>query len=152
MKALVDSNVIIDFLSRREPFYAAARKLMLLGFVKEVELWISASQVTDILYVLTGGGKPSLAAEAQEALKKLRSFIRVCSIGEAEIDALLESAWDDLEDASIHLAACKSKADYIVTRNGKDFTRSTIKVVDAAAFIERLEQDRGCAYEEVLLA
>lgn len=151
MRVFVDSNIIIDFLGRREPFYADARKLMLLGFVREVELWMSASQVTDILYVLTRGGKPSLACEAQESLKKLRSFIRVCSVGEAEVDTLLESAWEDLEDASIYLAACKVKIDYIVTRNDKDFARSNIKIVDAARLIERLEQDRECTYEEILL-
>ena len=55
---LVDTSVLIDYMSMRKPYYEKARLLMLLGSVGEFDLWFSSLQATDLFYVLTDGGKP----------------------------------------------------------------------------------------------
>lgn len=58
-KLLLDTNVVVDYLNEREPFYEKARLLMIGGRVGEFELWISSSQVTALVYILSNGGRAS---------------------------------------------------------------------------------------------
>ena len=53
MKLLLDTNVVIDYLHEREPYYEKARLLMTAGRVGEFSLWITSSQVTDLIYILS---------------------------------------------------------------------------------------------------
>lgn len=55
MKLLLDTNVAIDFIHEREPHYRGARLLMTAGRVGESDLWITSSQVTDLIYILSEG-------------------------------------------------------------------------------------------------
>ena len=152
MKLMLDSSVLLDYLCRREPFYASARKLLILGRVKEFDLWFTGAQASDIFYTLTRGGKKTYAAQARCDVKKLCEAVRVCGIGEAEFRAVLDSTWDDIEDACVYQAALKIKADAIVTRNKKDFERSSIRVFDCDEFFVFLKEEKGLTYEEISLS
>ena len=57
VELLLDTNVVVDYLNEREPFYEKARLLMIGGRVGEFELWVSSSQVTDLVYILSNGGR-----------------------------------------------------------------------------------------------
>lgn len=149
MRLMVDSNIVIDYLKVREPFYAGARKLMLLGFIAEHELWFSSTQANDIFYILTEGGKPSQTAQLKRDLKELRRGIRICGVNEAEFDAALDSPWVDLEDACVYQCALRLKADAIITRNQKDFEKSSIRVFDCDEFFAYLAEEQGLTYEEI---
>lgn len=149
MKFLVDTNILIDYLRKREPFYSTARKLMIVGFVKEAELWISSSQATDLMYLLSDGGQKSKANQAKHDLKTLRRFINIYSIGEKHFDAAIDSSWLDLEDALVYQAALEIKADAIITRNQRDFDKSSLKVFDCDELFAFLEKENDVSYEEV---
>lgn len=149
-RLLLDSNIIIDALAHREPYDDSARLLLALGKVREFELWMSASQMTDVFYVLTEGGKPSRNSWGKEALVKLREAIHVCSIGESEIDSALASTWDDIEDACVHEAALKIHADALITRNKKDFERSSVCVFDCEELLEFIRRESGISYAEIM--
>ena len=151
MKLLVDTNVVIDYIDERQGFLESARKLMLLGLLREFDLWMSPSQVTDMFYILTNGGRASLAEEVKMSIRETRKFIKICSLSEADIDAALDSAWSDFEDACVYQCARKIKADAIITRNQKDFEKSSIKVFDCDEWFAYLEQTRGLVYEEIPL-
>ena len=99
MRLMLDSSIVIDYLKTRDPFYAGARKLILLGFLAVHELWFSSAQANDVFYTLTGGGKPSLAVQLKRDLKELRRGVRICGVNEVEFDTALDSSWVDLEDA-----------------------------------------------------
>lgn len=62
MRLLLDSNIVIDFLAKREPFCDGAEKLMLLGKAGDHELWVSTTQANDIFYVLSEGKKATLSS------------------------------------------------------------------------------------------
>ena len=62
-KVMVDTNVLVDYLNEREPFCQDSRLLMIAANVGDVELWLCASQLTDLVYILSDGGKPELMAE-----------------------------------------------------------------------------------------
>lgn len=148
-KLLVDTNVLIDYLSMREPFYDEARLLMIVGRVGEFELWMTSSQVTDLIYILSDGGKQSLMPSVLERLRGLRTFVEVFAVGGAEVDRMLASAWKDPEDALMFESALSLKADAIITRNAKDFESSLVRAMTAREFFNWLRDEKGVDYQEV---
>ena len=84
MKLLLDTNVVIDYLHEREPYYEKARLLMTAGRVGEFSLWITSSQVTDLIYILSEGGKRSLLSHVLEQLRGMRTFVNVHAVSVVE--------------------------------------------------------------------
>ena len=144
MKLLLDSNIVIDFLAKRKPFYESAEKLMLLGKTGYIELWVSTTQANDIFYVL-GEGKKSKAELVKQKMQKLKTFMRFCGLNEEHFLNVLNSAWLDLEDACVHEVAVYLSADAIITRNKKDFAKSTIPVYDCDEFLQHMKT-KGMEY------
>lgn len=149
MKIVVDSNIVLDCLKERVPFEVVASKLLLFGYVNEAELWVSGAQVNDLTYMLTNGGKTSHAEFAKDGLRYLRKCVHIYRIGEDELDAVLNSTWEDLEDAYLYQVAVSLKADFIVTRDKKGFALSSIRVVDAAEFFDYMKEEKNLVYEEI---
>jgi predicted nucleic acid-binding protein len=148
---LLDSNILIDYLAQREPFYGAARKLMILGVLEEARLWISASQINDVFYVVTNGGQASKSTKCQDQLTACRKVINICSVNESDIDAALNAGWQDLEDACVSVCAQKINADFIITRDAKGFKDSPTQALDAQAYFDYLATSKGLTYEEIIL-
>lgn len=149
IRALVDTNILIDFLAQRKPFFADARKLMVFAYMGDYELWASSSQMTDLFYILSHGGRESEAAPAKRALRALRQNVHVYAPDEDDIDCALASDWDDFEDSLVYQAAVKIGARLIVTRNADDFAASTVKAVSPAEFFAWMEKFGRRAYAEI---
>ena len=145
-KVVLDTNVVIDYLNEREPFYKDARLLMIAGRVGELELCITSSQITDLIYILSDGGKQSQIPSTLKRLRGLRTFIRVLSITSHEIDQMLATSWKDPEDALLCEAALNIKADAIITRNQKDFESSLIKAMNCTEFFDWLKTKHDIDY------
>ena len=149
MRLMLDTNVVLDFMLSREPYYHDVKKLMLLGYVKEAELWVSAAQINDLFYMLTKGGKPVLNNAAKESLRKLRECVHICRVGEKEVDAVLNSTWEDLEDACLHQVAIGLGVDYILSRDVDGFAHSAIKALNPTQFFAYLETEHCLTYHEI---
>ena len=148
-KLLLDSNVIIDYLNEREPFYHKARLIMIAGRIGDLDLFVSSSQITDLLYVLSEGGKKSLVPKTQEKLRGLCTFVNVVNVGRNEVDAMLLSSWADPEDALLYEVALNTKVDFVLSRNQQDFESSLIPVLDCDEFLTWLKATKGIDYELV---
>lgn len=149
MRLLLDTNIVIDFLNKREPYYDAARLLMLCGKVGEFELWIASNQITDIIYIATDGGRKDLWVAVSSQLQALRSFVKVFATSDKEIDRMLASKWEDPEDVLIYEVALACNAGAIITRNQNDYKRSIIKVCDASEFFDWMREDFDRDYAEI---
>ena len=121
------------------------------GRVGEFSLWITSSQVTDLIYILSEGGKRSLLSHVLEQLRGMRTFVNVHAVSDREVDRMLAASWKDPEDSLIFESALEMRADAIVTRNQKDFESSVIKVVDCDEFFVWMRKDFGLDYEEVVI-
>ena len=93
---VVDTNVLIDYLVERKPFNAKAELLMALGYINEFELWIGTSQVSDIVYVITDGGKPSLSEYAQDTMTALKKMLHIYTTDAEDYDNVARCSFDDL--------------------------------------------------------
>ena len=136
MNVLIDTNVILDFILRREPHYENSAKINILSEKNYISGYISASAVTDIFYV----AKKELKNKdtAVELIKNLLKTVRVASVTESGIHEALDLNWDDFEDSVQYVAGQGISADYIITRNPKDFAGSQIKVISPEEFLNQI--------------
>ena len=136
MKILVDSNVAIDVLLKNEPFYASSVKIVGLSKLG-IQLFLSASAVTDIYYIVTRSLKNKKIA--MDLLKDLLKKVDVAAVTGNEIRQAVNFDWDDFEDAVQYAAGESIAVDYIVTRNKKDFASTVLPVVSPDDLLALLE-------------
>ena len=148
---MLDTNSVLDYLNERDPFYASSRLLMIGGRAGEFDLWITSSQITDLIYILSDGGKTAGIPPVLERLRGLRTFVSVCAIGSNEIDRMLATSWKDPEGALLFEAALEIRADFLISRNQKDFESSMLPVLDCEGFFEWMRKERKTDYGEIEL-
>ena len=146
---LLDTNLFIDDRAHREPFQQNAKLILALGILGEFELWMSATQATDVFYVLSEGGKANRTPWAKEQLKKLCQFVHACDFTSEDINEALKSTWRDFEDACLNQGVHKVKPDVVVTGNLSDFALSDYPVVDCSGLFDWVEAKTGIAYCEI---
>lgn len=125
MKVLFDTNIVLDVLMDRLPYSDSAAELF--SKVEEGTIigYLCGTTVTTVFYL---AAKTVGTARAQEEIKKLLSLFDVAPVNRHVLESAIELDFNDFEDAVIHAAACHMGADAIVTRNQKDFKKSTIPV------------------------
>ncbi len=138
MKLLVDTNVIIDALTGREPFREAAEQIMLLAANQIEDMYITAGSVTDIYYLVRKHLHNT--EHAKNAMFKLYQLFGILDVTADDCQNALLSDIKDYEDAVISCCAKRSKMDYIVTRNIKDYEKSKVKAVLPNDFIRFVSQ------------
>jgi putative PIN family toxin of toxin-antitoxin system len=135
MKALIDTNVILDFFLYRELFYKDAEDIFQKMNDKKVNGYISASAVTDIFYLIQ---KEKGYLNASNCILKLMWIIEVLGIDKKTIINALLLNWKDFEDAVQAQVAMENKLDIIITRNPKDYkTLEAIQVITPHDFAEK---------------
>ena len=137
MKVLVDTNVIIDALTSREPWNKSAENIFLLGANRVVDLYITASSATDIYFLVRKYFHN--AEEAKKVMGKLYSFIEILDVSGTDCVEAIASPIADYEDAVVEKVASRKGMDYIVTRNIKDFQYAKVKVILPDEFISLME-------------
>ena len=118
IKALIDTNVIIDFFLERQPFHGEAEIIFRKIADKKVAGYISASAVTDIFYLLQ---KEKGRANATNCILKLLRIIDVLGVDKNTIINALMLGWHDFEDAVQTQVAIENEMNVIITRNTKDY-------------------------------
>lgn len=151
MRLVLDTNILIDFVVEREPYAEAAQLLMLLGYLQEFELWIGTSQITDLIYVLTDGGKASQASAAQNIMRNLKKMIHVYASDEEDYDFVANCSWGDLEDAFVYQTARKVKAEAIITRDMQGFSKSSMPCFSCEKLFKHIEESQGISYAQLML-
>lgn len=145
MDLVLDANIVLDHIDRREPFYELSRKVCLLGIVEAANTYISVNALTDVCYLLR---KDFGSQGAQDMIENNLSFLRLVGITPEDARKALAARWGDFEDCLVARCAEKINADYIVTRNVKDFTASSVEAVTPEELFARLEE-QGFVYEEI---
>lgn len=132
-RVYVDTNILLDWLGKREPHYVYAEALFILAENKEIEVLVSTISVVTTHYILLR----SLGSDlARQAIMGIRTVCTVCSSGSKEIDMALLSEMKDFEDAFQYFNAVNNSAVVIITRNVKDFKDSKIPVMSAEEYVK----------------
>jgi len=138
MKSIfIDTNIVIDLLAHRMPFYSEAAKLFSLADKGKVRLSISALCLADIHYILS---KQIPESEVRRILRKFKVLVNVLPMDDKITDLALNSEFRDFEDAIQYYTAIENDQDLIITRNQPDFKESKIPVMTAGEFIKSIKQ------------
>lgn len=135
MKVLIDTNVILDVLCRREGFYENSVKVMKYCEVNKITGVISALTIPNIVYIMR---KELDAKKTKDVIEKLQLIFTVADLKAGDINKALSMNFKDFEDALQSVCASRIKADYIVTRNIKDFLLSKVTAITPSELIDRI--------------
>lgn len=133
MKVFIDTNIFLDLLCRRERFLADSLKVFDLAVDGELELLISDLSIANIKYITR---KDFTIDKFYETLSAFRSVFTIVPVGENAVDEALALKARDFEDALQYFSAVYSHADYLLTRNIKDYGFASMKVMTPADFIQ----------------
>ena len=135
-KIFIDTNIVIDLLSRREPFFEEAAELFSLADKKQVELSVSSLTIANTSYALL---RQMNASKAKSILRKLKLILRILPLDDKVIGlALNDETFLDFEDGLQYFTAIENEQELIITRNLKDYKGSKLPVMTAKQFIETI--------------
>jgi predicted nucleic acid-binding protein len=125
LKVLIDTNIVVDNLARRDE-YGDSLEILNLCENRRLEGVVSTVTIMDVMYILR---KYMGSLEARRAVSMLMQIVDVVPALENDISAALTSDFSDFEDAVQAACAARIKADYIVTRNLRDFKNSPVPAI-----------------------
>lgn len=137
MVILIDTNILIDYLAQRADFLPASRIIDYYCAEDIVKGFVAAHSITDIFYILR---KDFSQNERRQILLSLLDILDVANLDKEKLlKSLYEKDFLDFEDCLQSKCAEEIHADYIITRNPKDFQKSTVPVLSADGFVKHLE-------------
>lgn len=136
MKLLIDTNVVLDVLLKRAPFYEKGVRILKLSAREDVREFVSASAITDIYYISYRLLKDK--ETVRDLIRNLLKIISIAAVSEDEIKEALELEWDDFEDSVQYSVALLGDIDGIVTRNTDDYNTSGIAVWTPEQLLEQI--------------
>ena len=140
MNVFIDTNVIIDLLAKREPFYHESLQLFSLADSNQIELTISALSLVNTHYILNDVMK---LKDARSIIGKFKVLVESHVLNDKVINlALNDFDYKDFEDGIQYYTALESKANLIITRNLKDFKHSKIPVMSPKEFLAKIKSER----------
>jgi len=136
MRVLLDTNVILDFLLKRQPFFATADEIFVRIQNKEFRAFISTITPINAFYTTRMEKGKDIAFIAVEGLLNI---VEVCRTNKSVLQNAFTLNFTDFEDAVQCASALAENLDAIVTRNGKDYKISPVKVYSPDEFLRFLQ-------------
>ncbi len=134
-RVFIDTNIMLDFLGERKPFYDPIAKIATLAEKGKLTMIVSPLSFATVNYFLS---KFESTKIAKEKLRKFRILSEICVLDQHTVEKGLNSSMRDFEDALQYFSATESGSEIIITRNGKDFTKSLLPVMTADEFLKSL--------------
>ena len=135
MKVLIDTDIILDVLYGREPFVEDAVKVFKCCELNQIDGYVSALSIPNIVYVMR---KELDRKKISQILKMLTGIFSISGLRENDLIKAAGTDIDDYEDAVQATCAARIKADYIATRNLKDYRNSKVPAIKPSELLERL--------------
>lgn len=129
---LIDLNIVLDVLQKREPFYETSARLLALVETGRVKGYIAAHSITTLFYLIK---KDRSSAEARATITNLLQFLKIAPIDQSTIEQALNLDYRDYEDAVQMIAAVQAKVDCLITRNIKDYQPVLLSVLQPVDFL-----------------
>jgi predicted nucleic acid-binding protein len=134
-RLFLDTNILLDLLGERDPFYHSVAQIATLADQKKIKLIVSPLTFATVNYFL------SKHESSQVAKDKLRRFKVICEISKMDetiVEKALNSDFVDFEDSLQYYCAVESKCDLLITRNPKDFKLSSIPIMSADEYMKKI--------------
>lgn len=136
-RLFIDTNVMLDFLGERKPFYESMAKIATLAEKEKLTMVVSPISFATVNYFISKFENEKIA---REKLRKFRIICEISALDEHTIEKALNSSIKDFEDALQYFSAAESECQIIITRNGKDFKKSLLPIMTADEFLKSLNK------------
>ena len=137
MKVFYDTNVLLDVLLGREPFYEDSARTWTLAEMGRVDGYVSAVSFTNVFYIVDGARDRE---EAERVVHEMVGIFTPAACNDRVIRQAVEADISDFEDAVQYFSALHAGADNIITRNAADFPRQTeMPVLSPQEFLAKVD-------------
>lgn len=136
MRALLDTNIVLDFVLKRQPFFVEADEIFTKLENKEFDAYVSSITPVNVFYTTR---KETDKATALSSVEELLKIVEVTKSNNAIYQNAIAANFNDYEDAVQHECAVAEMLDAIVTRNVKDYKNASVKVYSPAEFLQFLQ-------------
>ncbi len=131
-KIFIDTNIILDLLSKRINYYEASQDLFTYAIDNKIKLVVSTLTFANAHYILKEQLK---LKKVRSSLRKFKTLVEVANFDDKILELALEEEFKDFEDGVQYYIAIENSCDALVTRNKKDFKNSSIPILNATEFI-----------------
>jgi predicted nucleic acid-binding protein len=137
-KLLIDTNIVLDLLAKREPFFSSAAQIFSLADKHKLKLTVSSLTFANTNYVLS---RMTSAKDARSILRRFKILVRVLPLNDKIVElALNDESFKDFEDGLQYYTAVENNQDLIITRDLKDFKASKLPVMTADEYLTSINQ------------
>ena len=123
-KVFVDTDIVLDLLSNREPFYIHSANLFSAADKNEIKLYVSSLSFANLNYILS---KQYSADQSRKKLLKFKTLVTVLSVTDKVIELSLSSDFKDFEDGIQYFTATENNIKTLLTRNLKNYKTKRLK-------------------------
>jgi predicted nucleic acid-binding protein len=131
-KIFIDTDIILDLLAERNPYYLASALLFSAADKGEIQLFVSSLSFSNLNYLLS---KQYNAEQAKRKLLHFKTLVQVLSVNDKIIDLALASDFKDFEDAIQYFTAIENNIKILLSRNLKDYKQAEIPVMTADQYL-----------------
>lgn len=135
MVLLIDANVLLDVLLNRSEFVKDSAMIWKLCETEQMKGYVSALTFANIMYVMR---KELTPEKIEEVFRKLNLIFEFIDFSPAMLEKAVEMNWKDFEDAVQSVTAEQVQADYIITRNVRDFAKSKVMAFTPTELLARI--------------
>lgn len=141
MRVLVDTNIVLDFLLQREPFFQDTEPLFQAIDVGEIVGYVTATTLTDIFYISRRHTRN--VEKARQAISEMLTAMMICPVDRVVLESAFNSGLDDFEDAVQIFSAVTQGLEAIVTRDARGFLSSPIPVLSIEELLRQVRLQNG---------
>ena len=140
MNIFLDTNILLDVLSRRKPYDVPAGRIWTLAESGAVKAFVSAISYNNVYFIIR---KQEGRESAMKAMKLMRRIFQTVAVDERLLDEVIRDSPRDFEDAIQYASALRCRARYLVTRNPSDFPKGGPEIVSAEQCVELVQAIGG---------
>lgn len=129
----VDTDIVLDLLGNRKPFYRHAAELFSIADRSEIKIFVSSLSFSNLNYILS---KQYSSIQARKILMKFKTLVTVLSVSDKAVELALLSDFKDFEDALQYFTALENEVNILLTRNLKDYKTAEIPIMTAEQFLK----------------
>jgi predicted nucleic acid-binding protein len=129
----VDTDIVLDLLGNRKPFYRHAAELFSIADRREIKIFVSSLSFSNLNYILS---KQYSSIQARKILMKFKTLVTVLSVSDKVVELALLSDFKDFEDALQYFTALENEVNILLTRNLKDYKTAKIPIMTAEQFLK----------------
>lgn len=142
MRLLLDTNIVVDVLQKRQPWFDSGKEIFTAAALQEITGYITAKQASDLYFFACKQlrGEPDIDKKARKILTNLFAIFEIIDAKGIDCEKALLRENGDFEDAMLIESALREKIDCIVTRNLVHFQNTQVPVYDPESFVKMLRQ------------